>query len=80
MTAFGRVMRPAARGAAILIALAFIAGSARADEPIEVFDAHMHYNWEPKPYYGRGEVLALLRKHRVTGILAISRPNTELML
>ena len=27
-----------------------------------------------------GEVLALLRKHRVTGILAISRPNTELML
>ena len=50
MTAFGRALRSAVRGAAVLIALAFIAGQARADEPIEIFDAHMHYNWEPKPY------------------------------
>ena len=76
MTTFGRVMRSAARGVAMLIALAFIAGPARADEPIEIFDAHMHYNWEPKPYYSVDEVLALFRKHRVTGILATSRPNT----
>ena len=76
MTTFGRVMRSAARGVAILIALAFIAGPARADEPIEIFDAHMHYNWEPKPYYSVDEVLALFKKHRVTGILATSRPNT----
>ena len=76
MTIFGRVMRSAARGVAMLIALAFIAGQARADEPIEIFDAHMHYNWEPKPYYSVDEVLALFRKHRVTGILATSRPNT----
>ena len=47
-----------------------------ADEPIEIFDAHLHYNWEPKPYYQPDEVLALLKKHRVTGILATSRPNT----
>ena len=47
-----------------------------ADEPIEIFDAHLHYNWEPKPYYSVEEVLALFRKHRVTGILATSRPNT----
>lgn len=46
-----------------------------ADEPIEIFDAHLHYNWEPKPYYARDEVLALFKKHRVTGILATSRPN-----
>jgi hypothetical protein len=51
-------------------------GTAGADEPIEIFDAHLHYNWEPKPYYGVDEVLALLKKHRVTGILATSRPNT----
>ena len=76
MTTFGRMMRSAARGVAMLIALAFIAGPVRADEPIEIFDAHMHYNWEPKPYYGVDEVLALFRKHRVTGILATSRPNT----
>ena len=36
----------------------------------------MHYNWEPKPYYSVDEVLALFKKHRVTGILATSRPNT----
>jgi hypothetical protein len=47
-----------------------------AAEPIEIFDAHLHYNWEPQPYYRLDEVLALLRKHRVTGILATSRPNT----
>jgi hypothetical protein len=49
---------------------------AAAAEPIEIFDAHLHYNWEPKPYYELDEVLALFRKHRVTGILATSRPNT----
>ena len=47
-----------------------------ADEPIEIFDAHLHYNWEPKPFYQLDEVLALFKKHRVTGILATSRPNT----
>jgi hypothetical protein len=47
-----------------------------AEEPIEIFDAHLHYNWEPKPFYQPDEVLALFRKHRVTGILATSRPNT----
>jgi hypothetical protein len=47
-----------------------------AQEPIEIFDAHLHYNWEPTPFYRVDEVLALLRKHGVTGILATSRPNT----
>jgi hypothetical protein len=59
------------------VALAlFAVTAARAAEPIEIFDAHLHYNWEPKPYYQPDEVLALFRKHRVTGILATSRPNT----
>lgn len=61
--------------AAFLIALAPQAGVA-ADEPIEIFDAHMHYNWEPKPYYSVDEVLAVFKKNRVTGILSTSRPNT----
>jgi hypothetical protein len=75
----GRTMRSACRYLSVLIALAFAAVAvdrAKADEPIEIFDAHMHYNWEPKPYYGLDEVVALFRKHRVTGILATSRPNT----
>jgi hypothetical protein len=59
------------------IALSLAAGNrAVADEPIEIFDAHLHYNWEPKPFYQLDEVLALFKKHRVTGILATSRPNT----
>ncbi|MDB5616879.1 MAG: amidohydrolase [Tardiphaga sp.] len=64
---------------AILIAASLLAAlghAAQADEPIEIFDAHLHYNWEPKPFYQLDEVLALFKKHRVTGILATSRPNT----
>ena len=75
----GRVIVSVSRCIVFLIALAWTAGTfgpARADEPIEIFDAHLHYNWEPKPYYSVDEVLALFRKHRVTGILATSRPNT----
>jgi hypothetical protein len=66
------------RIAPVLVAITLLAaeGRALADEPIEIFDAHLHYNWEPKPFYQPDEVLALFRKHRVTGILATSRPNT----
>ena len=72
-----RAMRTALRCIVVLIALAWSAGTrAVAAEPIEIFDAHLHYNWEPKPYLQLDEVLALFRKHRVTGILATSRPNT----
>src|SRR5258707_14908488 len=63
---------------AVLAAVTLIAAERHvfADEPIEIFDAHLHYNWEPKPFYQLDEVLALFKKHRVTGILATSRPNT----
>jgi hypothetical protein len=69
----GRAMRVAI--GCVVFAL-FAATATRAAEPIEIFDAHLHYNWEPKPYYQPDEVLALFKKHRVTGILATSRPNT----
>jgi hypothetical protein len=45
------------------------------DQPIEIFDAHLHYNWEPKPYFTLPQVLQLFKEQRVTGILATSRPN-----
>lgn len=60
---------------ACMLALAVAAPARAADDPIEIFDAHLHYNWEPKPYYTLDEVLALFRRNRVTGILATSRPN-----
>lgn len=58
------------------VALLAAAPVRASEEPIEIFDAHLHYNWEPKPYYQVDEVVALFKKHRVTGILATSRPNT----
>lgn len=76
MTGAGKAVRAALAGCFALAAAALLADSARAAEPIEIFDAHLHYNWEPKPYYQLADVLALFRKHRVTGILATSRPNT----
>lgn len=64
------------RGAfSAMVLLAALLPASAAEEPIEIFDAHLHYNWEPKPYYQIDEVLALFKKHRVTGILATSRPN-----
>ena len=45
MMLFGRAIRSAARDVTILAAFAIVAaasGPARADEPIEIFDAHMH--------------------------------------
>lgn len=60
---------------ACMLALAVAAPARAADDPVEIFDAHLHYNWEPKPYYTLDEVLALFRRNRVTGILATSRPN-----
>jgi hypothetical protein len=78
MTA-GTAMRFAGARGIVVIAIALLAAAddrIAAAEPLEIFDAHLHYNWEPQPYYRLEEVLALLRKHRVTGILATSRPNT----
>lgn len=60
----------------VVALLAALLPARATEEPIEIFDAHLHYNWEPKPYYPLDEVLALFRKNRVTGILATSRPNT----
>ena len=42
---------------------------------LPVFDAHLHYNWEPTPHLPLDKVLALFRAQNVTGILATSRPN-----
>ncbi len=58
-------------------ALLFVVGasSGAAEEPIEIFDAHMHYNWEPTAYYSVDDVIAVFKKNRVTGILSTSRPN-----
>jgi hypothetical protein len=64
----------------LLVVAALIAsGSSLAAQPApyrhEVFDAHMHWNQEPNPFYPLDKVLEIFRNNGVTGILATSRPN-----
>jgi len=66
-----RLVLCAALGLALL-------GGASAQEPkqeLKIFDAHLHYNQEPTPFYDRNKVLEVFRRNNVTGILATSRPN-----
>lgn len=44
-------------------------------EPMPLFDAHLHYNWEPAPRVTTSEALRLFEAAGVGGILANSRPN-----
>ena len=59
--------------AAALLLLA--PGSASAQAPLRIFDAHLHYNQEPNPFYDLDKVLEIFRRNNITGILATSRPN-----
>jgi hypothetical protein len=62
-------------GTIMLAGLLGTSGHSQGERPIAIFDAHLHYNWEPTPYYSLDQVQALFRQHGVTGILATSRPN-----
>jgi Amidohydrolase len=46
-----------------------------AQAPLKLFDAHLHYNWEPTPFYSLDKVLEIFKRNNVAGILATSRPN-----
>jgi Tat protein secretion system quality control protein TatD with DNase activity len=50
-------------------------GAASAQAPMRIFDAHLHYNQEPNPFYDLDKVLEIFRRNNITGILATSRPN-----
>jgi hypothetical protein len=52
-----------------------LAQSTAAPGRIEIFDAHLHYNQEPTPFYPLETVLEVFRRNGITGILANSRPN-----
>src|SRR5688572_15507086 len=57
-------------------ALCLLAASgAPAQQPLRIFDAHLHSNPEPSPFYDLDKVLEIFRRNNVTGILATSRPN-----
>ncbi|HUL07723.1 MAG TPA: amidohydrolase family protein [Candidatus Acidoferrum sp.] len=58
-----------------LAALASWSSSAQAQQRIEIFDAHLHYNQEPKPFHSLDQVRDVFRRNSITGIIATSRPN-----
>ena len=64
----------ALRGALALAAVLWLAPQATAQE-LKLFDAHLHYNQEPTPFYSLDKVLETFRRNGVAGILATSRPN-----
>jgi Amidohydrolase len=60
---------------AALFAAAVATSAAHAQAPLKLFDAHLHYNSEPTPFYSLDKVLEIFKRNNVAGILATSRPN-----
>jgi len=60
---------------AVVAAVAWVPASTVAQPALKIFDAHLHYNQEPNPYYPLDRVLEVFRRNGVAGILANSRPN-----
>jgi hypothetical protein len=56
-------------------ALAALSGAPASAQELKIFDAHMHYNQEPNPFYSVDQVLETFSRNNVAGILATSRPN-----
>lgn len=48
---------------------------AASESALPLFDAHLHYNWEPSPRVPLDQALELFKRTGVRGILANSRPN-----
>jgi hypothetical protein len=62
---------------ALLLACLFVLlpSAACAQAKLKIFDAHLHYNQEPNPFYPLEKVLEIFRRNDVGGIIANSRPN-----
>lgn len=61
---------------ATIAALALLTSGSAAQERIEIFDAHMHYNQESKPFYPLDTLIEVFRRNNIIGVLSTSRPNT----
>jgi hypothetical protein len=68
---------PPAGFIARIVAVAVLAAPmpAGAQPVLKIFDAHLHYNQEPDPFYPLDRVFDIFRRNQVAGILANSRPN-----
>ena len=68
-------MSPILRAAATAFLALLAPVGAGAQPTLKIFDAHLHYNQEPNPYYPLERVLDVFRRNNVAGIIANSRPN-----
>jgi hypothetical protein len=59
----------------LLIFAALLTVSGAGAQELKIFDAHLHYNQEPDPFYPLAKVLELFKSNGVAGIVANSRPN-----
>jgi hypothetical protein len=64
-----------ARTIAAAVLAVIVPAAAGAQSTLKIFDAHLHYNQEPNPYYPLERVLDVFRRNNVAGIIANSRPN-----
>jgi hypothetical protein len=61
-----------------IVAAALMLGpaGAAAQQPLKLFDSHLHYNHQgPAPFFALDQVLDIFRRNGVAGIVANSRPN-----
>jgi Amidohydrolase len=65
----------AATLAGTLAGLLFWVPGASPQERLTIFDAHLHYNQEPAPFYSLDQVREVFRRNGIVGIVATSRPN-----
>ena len=59
----------------VLVAFALLAADRACAQQLKIFDAHLHYNQEPDPFYPLDKVFEVFRRNGVAGIVANSRPN-----
>jgi hypothetical protein len=64
-----------ARSLCLAVLVVLTCGAPGTAQDLKIFDAHLHYNQEPDPYYPVDQVLETFRRNGVAGILATSRPN-----
>jgi hypothetical protein len=76
VTTAGIVVRIVLRIVAAAGFAALASAGAVAQQPLKIFDSHLHYNHQgPAPFFALDEVLAVFRSNSVVGIVANSRPN-----
>ena len=57
------------------VVFALLAVDRASAQQLKIFDAHLHYNQEPDPFYPLDKVLEVFKRNGVAGIVANSRPN-----